>query len=202
MESSIKGSNRMKQLSTKKRLGHLGIGCAMFFLLFVAGSFTPLSTVEADMLLSAMAVQTATLMDEIDPMFIAIHNITIALPMMIPGFGFIWGDFAGFQTGLLISAMATTVEEFDAWMGMLLFVTPVGILELAAYGLGMSRSWLIGRVLFMKKYRTKENLKAMVKPVIIESIIIVGLLVIGGYVEAWMITEFGSDTLALLEKYQ
>jgi len=42
----------------------------------------------------------------------------------------------------------------------------------------------------------------MIKPTIIEVAIMSALLLIGGYVEAWMITEFGSDSLAVLDKYR
>jgi uncharacterized membrane protein SpoIIM required for sporulation len=83
-----------------------------------------------------------------------------------------------------------------------LFITPVGILELAAYALAISRSWLWGRILLKKKYRTRENLKAMIRPTIIEAIIVVALLFVGGYVEMWMINEFGSESLTLLDKYR
>jgi uncharacterized membrane protein SpoIIM required for sporulation len=154
------------------------------------------------MLLEAMAAEIGPLLENMDPMFIAVHNISIALAMFIPGFGFIWGSFAGYQTGLLISAMASQMEGFEGWMGLALFITPVGILELSAYALAMSRSWLFARVLLKKAYRTKENIKGMIKPILIESAIVVTLLVIGGFVETWMIAEFGSDSLTILEGFQ
>jgi len=196
------GGKQLKTLTKKKRLAHFGIGCAMFLGLFLAGTLTPLTAEEATMLLTEMAKATEALAEEIDPIFIAVHNISIAMPMFIPGFGTLWGDFAGYQTGLLISAMANEIDGFEAWMGLSLFITPVGILELAAYALAMSRSWLWARILLKKAYRTRENLKAMIRPTIIEIIIMVSLLVIGGYVEMWMINEFGSESLTLLDKYR
>ncbi len=202
MDTSLTGVKKMHSLTTKKRIGHFGIGCAMFLAVFFAGSVTPLTMEESTLLLTAMAEQTKELAENIDPLFIAVHNITIALPMFIPAFGVVWGDFAGYQTGLLISAMANEIDGFEGWMGLSLFITPVGILELTAYALAMSRSWLFGRILILKKYRTKENIKAMIKPIIIESGIVIALLIIGGYVEAWMITEFGSESLSLLDKYR
>jgi uncharacterized membrane protein SpoIIM required for sporulation len=202
MESGITGVAKLKTLTKKKRLGHFGLGCAMFLGLFFAGTMTPLSAEESTMLLTAMAKETDALAENIDPIFIAVHNTSIALPMFIPVFGVAWGDFAGYQTGLLISAMANEIEGFEGWMGLSLFITPVGILELAAYALAISRSWLWGRILLKKKYRTRENLKAMIRPTIIEAIIVVALLFVGGYVEMWMINEFGSESLTLLDKYR
>lgn len=203
MENSITGVTKsMNSITKKKRLGHFGIGCVMFLVVFLAGTLTPLTPEESTMLLTEMAKQTHALAEEVDPIFIAIHNISIATPMFIPGFGTLWGDFAGYQTGLIIAAMANEIDGFEGWMGLSLFVTPVGILELAAYALAMSRSWLWARILLKKAYRTRENLKAMIKPTIIEIIIMASLLIIGGFVEAWMITEFGSESLTLLDKYR
>ena len=195
------GGNQLKTLTKKKRLAHFGIGCAMFLGLFLAGTLTPLTAEDATMLLTEMAKATEALSEEMDPIFIAVHNTSIALPMFIPGIGVLWGDLAGYQTGLIVGAMATDIDGFEGWMGIALFITPVGILELAAYALAMSRSWLWARILLKKAYRTRENLKAMIKPTIIEIIIVSSLLLIGGYVEAWMITEFGSESLTLLDKY-
>lgn len=192
----------MKVLTKKRRLGHFAIGAILFLSVFTAGAVTPLSDEESTMLLEAMAAEIGPLLENMDPMFIAVHNTSIALAMFIPGAGFIWGSFAGFQTGLIVNAMASTVEGFEGWMGLALFVTPVGILELSAYALAMSRSWLFARVLLKKAYRTRENIKGMIRPIVIESAIVVALLVIGGFVEAWMITEFGSDSLTILEGFQ
>jgi uncharacterized membrane protein SpoIIM required for sporulation len=192
----------MKVLTKKRRLGHFAIGAILFLGIFTVGTLTPLNDEESKMLLEAMAAEIGPLLENMDPMFIAVHNISIALAMFIPGFGFIWGSFAGYQTGLLISAMASQMEGFEGWMGLALFITPVGILELSAYALAMSRSWLFARVLLKKAYRTKENIKGMIKPILIESAIVVTLLVIGGFVETWMIAEFGSDSLTILEGFQ
>lgn len=202
MESGVTGVTKLKTLTKKKRLGHFGIGCAMFLAVFFAGIMTPLSSEESTMLLTAMAKETEALDDDLDSIFIAVHNTSIALPMFIPAFGVIWGDFAGYQTGLMISAMANEIDGFEGWMGLSLFIAPVGILELAAYALAMSRSWLWGRILLKKAYRTKANMKAMLRPTIIEIAIVVALLSVGGFVEVWMIEEFGSESLALLDKYR
>ena len=196
------GGTTLKTLTKKKRLVHFGIAVAMFLGLFLAGTLTPITAEESKLLLTAMAKATEALAEEIDPIFIAVHNTSIALPMFVPGFGALWGNFAAYQTGLIIGAMANEIDGFEGWMGLSLFITPVGILELTAYALAMSRSWLWARIILKKAYRTKENLKAMIRPTIIEIIIMSSLLLIGGYVEAWMITEFGSDALTLLDKYR
>jgi len=120
------GGTALKTLTKKRRLGHFGIACAMFLGLFLAGTLTPLTAEESTMLLTEMAKATEALAEEIDPIFIAVHNTSIALPMFIPGFGVIWGDIAGYQTGLIVAAMASEIDGFEGWMGLSLFITPVG----------------------------------------------------------------------------
>jgi len=64
----------------------------------------------------------------------------------------------------------------------ILYNSPYGAMELVAYSIAMSRSFLV--VFSLVK---KQNPKALIKPSIIEIGIAVGLLVIAGYLEEYLI---------------
>lgn len=187
-------------MSIKRRLRHVGIWAAIFLTLFYIGTNIVLPAEEAKELITALAEATTNIGDG-DPLFIATHNIGISIIEFIPGVGFVWGGFSALQTGMIINVMSAEIESMEPWMGLLLFITPVGIIELAAYSLAMSRSWLWTRMLFSKE-RNIVNIKAMIKPTFVEIGILVGLLILGGYVESWMINEYGSMSLDLLDKYR
>ena len=46
-----------------------------------------------------------SLVAEIDAVGIFAHNISLAIPMFIPGFGIAWGAFAAFSTGMAFSVL-------------------------------------------------------------------------------------------------
>jgi len=76
----------------------------------------------------------------------------------------------------------------------LLYLSPFGIMELSAYALGMSRSFLL-----IHKIIKKVSIKGDAKVVGIEIGIVLGLLLAGGFLEAYMIEttevdfEFGQN---------
>jgi len=197
--SAKKFNTTNKGMTLKRRFGHIGIWATVFLVVFLIGSYTSLSDEESKELLTALAQATANIGDG-DPIFIAKHNISVSIFQFIPGFGFVLGAMSALMTGTVISAISMEINIIQPWMGILLFLTPVGILELSAYALAMSRSWLWTVMLI--KHRTKANIKSMIKPTIIEICILLTLLVIGGYVESWMIAEYGSVSLDLLDKYR
>lgn len=122
---------------------------------------------------------------------IFLHNTQIALAMFIPGFGIGWGIFSAFSTGFAFAALSSTTPLLGEIPPLaLIFATPFGLMELAAYSLGMSRSLILIMALFKK-----TPLKEQWKPLAIEIGIVLGLLLTGGIIEAYMIENFGGDEL-------
>ena len=80
----------------------------------------------------------------IDAIGIFEHNASVALPMFIPGFGLAWGAFAAWSTGLAFGALVSTTPALAKVPPLaLLYLSPFGLMELAAYSIGMSRSFLL-----------------------------------------------------------
>ena len=123
------------------------------------------------------------LIEDIDAIGIFTHNLTIALPMFVPGFGIAWGFYASWSTGFAFAALVTTtplLEEVPALA--LLYLSPFGLMELTAYSIAMSRSLLL-----INKLIKKISIKVDAKIVGIEIGIVVGLLLAGGFLEDYMI---------------
>lgn len=117
---------------------------------------------------------------------IFLHNTEIALPMFIPGFGIGWGIFSAFSTGFAFAALTTTEPLLTQIPPLaMIFATPFGLMELAAYAIGMSRSYLL-IVNLLKKTPISQQWKHTA----IEVGIVIGLLLGGGIIEAYMIETF------------
>lgn len=117
---------------------------------------------------------------------IFLHNVQIALPMFIPGVGIGWGIFSAFSTGFAFAALATTEPLLKQIPPLaMIFVTPFGLMELAAYSIATSRSFLLIVGLFKKTLTTQQW-----KHTAIEVGIVIGLLIGGGIIEAHMIETF------------
>lgn len=124
-----------------------------------------------------------TLIIDIDAIGIFTHNLTIALPMFIPGFGIAWGLFSAWSTGYAFASIATQTPLIAGVPPLaILYLSPFGLMELVAYSLGISRSYIL--ISFLLK---RKNIKPIIKPTIIEIIIMMALLLIGGFVEFYMI---------------
>lgn len=122
---------------------------------------------------------------------IFLHNTEIALAMFIPGFGIGWGVFSAVSTGFAFAALTSTTPLLGEIPPVaLIFATPFGLMELAAYSLAMSRSFILIVALFKK-----TPLKEQWKPLAIEIGIVIGLLLAGGIIEAYMIENFGGEEL-------
>ena len=125
---------------------------------------------------------------DIDAFGIFTHNTTLALPMFIPGFGVAWGLFSAWSTGFAFAAIVLMAPELSEIPPLsILFLTPFGLMEIAAYSLGISRSFIL-----IKAITKKINLIPFIKPTLIEIGIVVGLLLAGGYIEFYMI-EFAQE---------
>ena len=150
-----------------------------FTIIFQLGSMSTVSQEEADLFMD----EFRKLVLDIDAFGIFVHNTTIALPMFIPGFGIFWGLFSSFSTGYAFAAIATSVPEVANISPLtILFLSPFGLMEISAYSLGISRSFIL-----IKAIITKTNLLQFIKPTIIEIGIVIALLLAGGYVEFYMI---------------
>ena len=143
------------------------------------GSMSTVNEEEANIFMS----EFEELVQDIDAFGIFTHNTTIALPMFIPGFGVGWGIFSAWSTGFAFASIASTTPILNNIPPLaILFLSPFGLMELAAYSLGISRSFILIRAIFQK-----TGLKQFAKPTAIEIGIVVGLLLAGGYLEFYMI---------------
>ena len=123
------------------------------------------------------------LIEDIDGIGIFLHNSVVALPMFIPGFGVAWGFFAAWQTGQAFAALALLNPIIsDIHPLALLYASPFGIMELVGYSIAMSRSLLL-----IHKIIKKIPIKNDYKIIGIEVGIVVGLLLTGGFLEAYLI---------------
>ena len=151
----------------------------IFAAAYQIGSMSTVSEDEAKMFMS----EFEELVLDIDAFGIFTHNTTIALPMFIPGFGIVWGIFAAWSTGFAFAAIATTTPILDEIPPLsILFLSPFGLIEITAYSLGISRSFIL-----IKDIVKKVDLVQFIKPTVIEIGIVLGLLLSGGYLEFYMI---------------
>ena len=124
------------------------------------------------------------IIDTIDGIGIFVHNVMIALPMFIPGFGVAWGLFSAYSTGFAFSAIAAANTDVAQLNPLAILLTPFGLMEMAAYSIAMSRSTLLAKNVFQKNWELIKNEKLILS---IEIGIVIALLLIGGIVEMWMI---------------
>ena len=161
----------------------------IFTVIFQLGSMSTVSEVEANLFME----EFEKLVLDIDAFGIFVHNTTIALPMFIPGFGIFWGLFASWSTGYAFAAIVTSVPEIgDISPLSILFLTPFGLMEIFAYSLGISRSFIL-----IKAIITKTSLSQFIKPTIIEIGVVALLLLVGGYVEFYMIELAQNESIEI-----
>ena len=173
----------------KNRIILFFIFLAVFTIIFQLGSMSTVSQEEADLFM----VEFEKLVLDIDAFGIFVHNTTIALPMFIPGFGIFWGLFSSWSTGYAFAAIATSIPEVANISPLtILFLTPFGLMEISAYSLGISRSFIL-----IKAIITKTNLLQFIKPTIIEIGIVIALLLAGGYIEFYMIELVENESLEI-----
>jgi hypothetical protein len=161
----------------------------IFTIIFQLGSMSTVSEEEANLFME----EFEKLVLDIDAFGIFVHNTTIALPMFIPGFGIFWGLFASWSTGYAFAAIVTSMPEIgDISPLSILFLTPFGLMEIFSYSLGISRSFIL-----IKAIITKTSLSQFIKPTIIEIGIIMALLLVGGYVEFYMIELAQNESIEI-----
>ncbi len=166
---------------------------AVFSVAFSIGAEMEVSEEEASLFLDEFNKLLDSLQGENFGLEIFLHNMEIALPMFIPGFGIVWGTFSAFSTGFAFAAIATTNTLLEKIPPItMIFTTPFGLMELAAYSIGMSRSYLLIVDIFKKR-----SILLHWKQTVLEIGIVVGLLLMGGIIEAYMIETFVDSTAPL-----
>ena len=152
---------------------------AIFSLTFALASEIQLSEDETTVIMDEFEAMTKG----IDAVGIFVHNTFIALPMFIPGFGIVWGMFAAFSTGIAFSAMKGTIPLLEQIPSLsILFMTPFGLMEVAAYSIAMSRSYIL-----IYRLIRKIPIRPDIRVICIEVVILVILLLAGGFLEYFLI---------------
>jgi len=130
-----------------------------------------------------------SLIGEIDAVGIFTHNTSLALPMFIPGFGIAWGAFAAFSTGMAFSVIQDAHPILENIPSLtILFMSPFGLMEIAAYSIAMSRSYMI-----VHKMIKRMSIRPDFRVIGLEIAIVIGLLLIGGFVEYYFIESLSTD---------
>ena len=161
----------------------------LFSTAYQLGSMSEVSNEEAEIFMA----EFEELVEGIDAIGIFVHNTTISLPMFIPGFGIAWGLFSAWSTGFAFSAIVTIAPQLAEIPPLaILYLSPFGIMELVAYSLATSRSFILIRAI-----SKKANLLPFLKPTGIEIGIVVGLLLAGGFLEDYMIKLAGEQGFEL-----
>ena len=130
-----------------------------------------------------------SLINEIDAVGIFTHNTLLALPMFIPGFGIAWGAFAAFSTGMAFSVIQDANPMLENIPSLtILFMSPFGLMEVAAYSIAMSRSYMI-----VHKMIKRMSIRPDFRVIGLEIAIVIGLLLTGGFVEYHFIESLSTD---------
>lgn len=119
---------------------------------------------------------------DIDEFGIFLNNLKIALVMFIPVIGLVMGTISGFSTGLVFNSIMN-LSDVTYSNPLVIFLTPFGILEIASYGLAISRGCILLFELLKKKF-TKKSLFYL----LIEVALVSGMLFVGAIIE-WMMIE-------------
>ncbi len=166
-------------MSRKIRVATFFIFMGLFSAAYQIGSFYEVSEEDAEIFLE----EFEEVVGDIDAIGIFLHNVSIALPMFIPGFGIGWGFFTAWSTGYAFSAITVLVPELSKIPPLaILYLSPFGLMELTAYSLGTSRSFILIHMIIKK-----VNLRPAIRGTAIEIGIMIGLLLAGGFLEDYMI---------------
>ena len=160
------------------------------FLGIFSASFAIGAEVEVSEEESAIVLEEfETLIAEIDAVGIFSHNTLLALPMFIPGFGIAWGAFAAFSTGMAFSVLQGANPMLANIPSLtILFMSPFGLMEIAAYSIAMSRSYMI-----VHKMIKRMPIRPDLRVIGLEVAILVGLLLAAGFLEYYFIENLPTD---------
>ena len=152
---------------------------------FAVGAEIQVSEEESKIVLEELE----SLIGEIDAVGIFTHNTSLALPMFIPGFGIAWGAFAAFSTGMAFSVIQDANPMLENVPSLtILFMSPFGLMEVAAYSIAMSRSYMI-----VHKMIKRMSVRPDFRVIGLEIAIMIGLLLTGGFVEWHFIESLSTD---------
>lgn len=175
---------------SKQRIILFFIFVGLFSLTFQLGTYNEVSEEEAQIFMD----EFEELIKDIDAIGIFLHNTMLALPMFIPGFGMGFGFFSSWSTGYAFSAITTLNPEISEIPPLaILYFSPFGLMELTAYAIGMSRSFIL-----IQKIIKKIPLKLDLRVTLIEMGIVVSLLFVAGFIEDYMIKLFQEGELSLV----
>ncbi|HIO32071.1 MAG TPA: stage II sporulation protein M [Candidatus Nitrosopelagicus sp.] len=153
---------------------------------FAVGAEVQVSEEESEIVLEQFEILIA----EIDAVGIFVHNTSLALPMFIPGFGIAWGAFAAFSTGMAFSVLQGANPMLENIPSLtVLFMSPFGLMEVAAYSIAMSRSYMI-----VHKMIKKLPIRPDFRIIGLEVVILVGLLLAAGFIEYYFLENLPTDT--------
>ena len=153
----------------------------LFSMSLQLGSYFPIDESDAREIL----FEFLDTVEEIDGVGLFVNNVSLSLPMFIPGAGLIWGFYSGASTGFTYGAIASLTPAIsDVPALSILYTTTFGFMELIAYSIATSRSYLL-----IYGIIKKSNLKSQLAPLGIEIGIVLILLFVGGVLEANMLQE-------------
>jgi len=191
-----------KATPNRKRLYSIILVFIVALVVTIVGSVTPLSQQDATNI-SQNLNSTLQLHRETNTLtqYIFLNNFGICLLMFIPIVGAGLGMFILFNTGLALGAIAST-QGYPVWVGLgSLVLTPVFWLEFAAYSLAMAESvWIFVRIIRLRlkvepdgavRWTGISTLKNELKWLGISITACAGLLVIGAFVEVFIISLAG-----------
>lgn len=146
---------------------------------FLIGTLTILDEVESLTIFDEFN-QTIT---DVDFLSLFLNNLTVELPMFIPGVGPAWGLYSGWSTGVSFSAIISMSPNLTDFQPLdIFYASSFGFLELIAYSIGMSRGAFLVFAFIQKSQK---------KPLIVWSLIEISaailLLAIGGLIEVSVI---------------
>ena len=162
-----------------KRIALVLVFIALFTLSYQLGTYAHVGTNDAKTVMSTFKATT----NHIDAVGIFTHNTEVALLMFVPALGVVIGTGAGYSTGMVYNAAVVLSPALATKLPplALLFMSPFGIMELTGYSIAMSRSFiLIGSI-------RKKTLRKELKPTLKEIGLVVGILLVAGFIEYSMI---------------
>ena len=133
----------------RKRIYSMIVVFVVAVIITVIGSLVPVDAQEANRINDEFNTTVASLGEEgVLTQFIFGNNFIICLLMFIPVLGPLFGFYALFNTGMVVSAIATAEGYPLALVFLSLVLTPVFWLEFAAYSIAIAESvWLFRRIL-------------------------------------------------------
>jgi hypothetical protein len=164
----------------KWRLLYLAAGIAAFILSFAAGAGLQLSDEEAKQISDDFIERVQGIGGE----GIFSNNAVIGLGMFIPAAGAGIGVYSAYSTGIVFNAFAHITPALSGVPPLSVFATPFAILELFAYGLGISRSGMLVHDLAKRK-----SWKQYLPITGIEIVIVIAALLIGSAIESQSLAQ-------------